>query len=1648
MVVSRANPFVYRCLNLVPRRGWLRVIKSYLTLLTLVVSFVLTGCTGRVTVSNAPSLNTVEATIATPSNPINAQVTTTLITGTCKIASFELMALSSGGGSSIKAADVMCSPNGTYSITTDLSALPDGNITLTLLDPTTGRLLGTTSVAKDTVPPVTAALSPPPSLNGFTTIVTNVDPTDTIHYSFKIGAQSAVDCALDAGYSISIPVGTAITENIALIPDGPIRLCLRGQDSAGNWQTTATVLDWVKDTTVSTATLSGFPSSVTNIAAASGTVAGTGVTHYRMKFGLAASTDCALSSGYGAETAVATGVSVTATSGDGLYKLCVIGKNAIGNWQDVTNATSVSWPYDSAAPTLTITSPAASTFISPNNQANLTLTISCSENTRTVSAAATSSVDSSQATGSGTCSGGTVSVALNVSALPEGGVTLTASQTDAAGNSGASAGVTLSKDTQAPTLTGSVTDGAYLNSLSASPTLSWSAASDTNSGIAKYQVAIGTSSGGTQVLAWTDVGNVTSYQATGLTLSDATTYYPQVRAIDAAGNISSAMIGDGWTTDMSVPTALLSGLPMGQTSTAAATGTVGGTSVTSYRMKFGVAASTDCTGATGYGSENSIATSISVTASSGDGLYKVCAVGKNAAGTWQPFTSATSYTWTYDTTAPTVTVTAPSAGAYVSSSTQSALSVTVTCSENTRTVTVYAVSAVNSGIQGLSTGTCSGGSVTVTIDVSALPQGEIKLSAEQTDAAGNTGESSEVSVTKDSQAPTLAGSVTDGTYFTSLTTSPSFSWTAASDTNSGIAKYQVAIGTSSGGTQVLAWTDVGNVTSYQATGLTLSDATTYYPQVRAIDAAGNISSAVIGDGWIVDATAPSFPTITFTMASDDWSTTQSPVLTWSAANDSGSGLLRYEIAIGTAAGLSDVKAWTAVGNVTTTTITGLTLTRGVTYFPSVRAIDVAGNASPSIANGDGWLVNHELWITNGQVNAIVRSGNTVYLGGSFTKVSPWTGSGVPVSPVDGSLSWPNPASPTRIVGLIYTSISDGNGGFYVAGNFGPVNGLFRGSLVHIKANGSLDTVFVPNAGLTIYCLLLSGSTLYVGGGFSMIGGGTRANLAAISAIDGSLISTFSADTNGTVRALAISGSKLFVGGDFTTIAGANQAGLAAVSTSTGALDSTFQAPVDNSVYTLALSGSTLFVGGDFSTIKSVSISRLAAVSVADGAVATSFNASPQAGVRSIAVSGSTLYVGGLFASIGGLTRSGLAAVSASTGAADPAFNPSPSAPWVTSLVVSGSTVYFTGTFSAVNGTNRNNAAAVSTVDGSLVSSFNPDPNGSLNSISLSGSRLFLGGIMDSFGGVNRSDLAAVSAVDGSVITSFNPGSIDYSVSALALSGSTLYLGGSFTTVGGTARSSIAAVSATDGSLVTGFNPGANAAVLTLALSGSTLYMGGSFTSVASTTRNYIAAVSTSDGSLITGFNPNASAAVRALVVSGSTVYLGGSFTTVGGTARNRIAAVLTTNGSLVTSFNPNAGNTVNALALSGSTLYLGGTFTTVGGQTHNRVAAVSTADGSANASFTASASGSVTALLVSGSTLYLGGAFTTVNSVTQKYLAAVSTTNGASIAGFAPTVNGAVSSLVLTSSTLYAGTANSEWFYENPYLTHVRPDTGAWLPGY
>ena len=184
-----------------------------------------------------------------------------------------------------------------------------------------------------------------------------------------------------------------------------------------------------------------------------------------------------------------------------------------------------------------------------------------------------------------------------------------------------------------------------------------------------------------------------------------------------------------------------------------------------------------------------------------------------------------------------------------------------------------------------------------------------------------------------------------------------------------------------------------------------------------------------------------------------------------------------------------------------------------------------------------------------------------------------------------------------------------------------------------------------NAGGYINDIEVSGSTAYIGGSFTTVGGQARANLAAFDLTTGNVLS-WNPGANAAVTTLDISGSDVYIGGSFTTI-GTNTAArkYAAKVDSAGAATS-WNPGMSSTVNAINVRDSVAYLGGSFTSVGSC-VSFGAAISVADGNVCDMELPDVSGAVYAVAPDGSGgWYIGGSFTSVGGLTRNRIARHSA------------------------------------------------------------------------------------------------------------------------------------------------------------------------------------------------------------------------------------------------------------------------------------------------------------------------------------------------------------------------------------------------------------------
>lgn len=640
------------------------------------------------------------------------------------------------------------------------------------------------------------------------------------------------------------------------------------------------------------------------------------------------------------------------------------------------------------------------------------------------------------------------------------------------------------------------------------------------------------------------------------------------------------------------------------------------------------------------------------------------------------------------------------------------------------------------------------------------------------------------------------------------------------------------------------------------------------------------------------------------------------------------------------------------------------------------------------------------WSANGTVLAMARSGQTVYIGGTFTTVGPPTGSGMAVSAASGEPIGPSP----RIAGFVYAVVPDGVGGWYVGGAITGIAGRPCGNLAHVLSDGSVEA-WSPVLDGPVLALSRSGHVLYVGGYFHSANGKSREMVAAFDMCTGRL-TPWAPQANGLVRALLAHRGSVFIGGDFTLIGSADRSHLAKVTADSGRVEP-WVCDANSAVAAFALSNDTLYVGGYFSSLQAATRQLIGAVNAGTGALLgfdpvgipeppleTSLELSR---VAALAISGGSLYVGGHFIGMGGQARIGLAEVDRVTGAATawaPALGPCYEGwptPTVRTLAVLGAGLFVGGNFSTMDDLEQDYAARFDLRDGTLTA-WAPRPNDVVYAMAGACACVFVGGGFTSqWSWVARSGLAAMDARTGELLP-WNPQADAVVITALAAGGGKVFVGGMFWSLGGQERSNLAAVDSATG-LASPWNPHADDVALTMALSDGALYVGGYFTSIGGSARSYAAKLDTVTGAALL-WDPGCDDWVQAIAAKGDAVYLGGWFRRAGSQARSRLAAVDTLTGA-ATSWAPEPDGPLTALAIGDSIVAVSGGFAHIGGAAHSDVACVSRLTGRAEDwNLDLDYSGGVNTLGVAGSLVYAAGGFTYIGGEERQGVAVVDCRDG------------------------------------------------------
>ncbi|MCS7084796.1 MAG: hypothetical protein NZ534_01800, partial [Bacteroidia bacterium] len=631
---------------------------------------------------------------------------------------------------------------------------------------------------------------------------------------------------------------------------------------------------------------------------------------------------------------------------------------------------------------------------------------------------------------------------------------------------------------------------------------------------------------------------------------------------------------------------------------------------------------------------------------------------------------------------------------------------------------------------------------------------------------------------------------------------------------------------------------------------------------------------------------------------------------------------------------------------------------------------------------------NEFFVANGQVNAVLRDGNYVYLGGEFDYVGPATGAATLLDKQSAGVDFSFP----RVDGEVYAAVSDGQGGWYLGGLFDKVRwqgvSYERSNLVHIRPDRSVDLDFAPVVSGPVHALARAGVLLIVGGDFSEAGGLPRNNLAALT-LDNGTVQPWAPDPDGPVYALAVFGSgpnvSVFVGGDFSQIGGVERRSLAQVTVPGGQVTAYDKTP-DGVVYALLIRDDAqgtplLFVGGAFSEFGGQVRSHAAAVGLVGNGLVFPWEPNPNGAVR--------------------------------------AFNRSKD----------GETIYLGGEFTILQEQPRRYAGAVAAAQGALLRPWNPNLNGTVYALGRTDNpveTIYAGGDFTEAGvgaSVQTRNRAAAFAANPAADNPLLPWNPNVGGTVRTLVGDNtqqLLIGGEFPSVGGQARKNLARLNVQTGIPDPDWRPIVKGPVFALAKYQNFVVVGGSFDEItgasgspqSATTRRNLFAISEALNAPPAPWQPNPDGAVRSILVNNNSIFIGGAFQNAGGQPRSRFAQF---NGlsDASTALNVPFNDEVLTMAFIGNTIYFGGKFTQAGSFTR-RYAASYTFEFNQITNWNPNLNDEVYAFAPSSTgKLFIGGRFTQVSNLPIRYLTYLRTNvnDAAPVPGFDAQVDGPVYSL-------------------------------------
>ncbi len=299
------------------------------------------------------------------------------------------------------------------------------------------------------------------------------------------------------------------------------------------------------------------------------------------------------------------------------------------------------------------------------------------------------------------------------------------------------------------------------------------------------------------------------------------------------------------------------------------------------------------------------------------------------------------------------------------------------------------------------------------------------------------------------------------------------------------------------------------------------------------------SAVSAGDVDLSWSASPSANVVAYDIARDGFALTTVPASTLSYADTSVHGSTSYAYAV------------TAVDG------------SGLRSQPS----GVAQATTPAGGSSGLQQLPDATWMTNGRVLAMARLGNTLYIGGKFTKILDQNGvaqyaaqnlAAIDMTTGKGIPSWTPSATfaSGAVAEVDALAVSSDGKRLFVGGKFDTLSGVPRKRFAALDpVTATVDPAFTAAFADGVDAILPTPGKIYVGGLFTSVNGKSRPKLAALLP-SGALDPAWTPSADKAVRKLVLApdGRTVLVAGGFGVVDGQSRQSLARVTLDTGALD--------------------------------------------------------------------------------------------------------------------------------------------------------------------------------------------------------------------------------------------------------------------------------------------------------------------------------------------------------------------------------------------------------------------------------------------------------------------------------------------------------------